>query len=252
MDQEKETKTEPKTKKKKSSKGRVWMWIWLVSAVFFVLSLFDVFGSFNGIPLLLSIPIGGISLIIWAVKSKAGRIVLSLTILLPICYFLFYLFIARPHKLSDDTMSPTINKGCYVWSEKVSYYIHQPKRGDVVIIYNQNNLNGNITRIVGLPNENISFKPGEIKINGSILNESHINWGDIYSVSKTWPSSEILLKENEYFGLSDNQVFSVTEGANLTSDLNIIKDSLQKFLEGSIFKKNDIAGRITSVKYSCN
>ncbi len=83
-----ESKTETETKEKKTSKGKLWMWIWLISISVFILSFIGVFGSFN-IPLLLSIPIGGISLLVWAFKSKAGRRVILIGILLLALFFSF-------------------------------------------------------------------------------------------------------------------------------------------------------------------
>jgi signal peptidase I len=245
MEQENDKKVESKMEEKKSSKGKVAMYVWLASVVVFVLSFTNIFGSFTGLPFLLSILIGGISLVVWATKSKAGKKALIVTILLPVIFFLIYLFVVRPHKLLGNTMSPTFKGGDYVLVEKLSYYFGSPKRGDVVIYMKQsNNSSEYFGRILGLPNETVSLKPGEIKINGNVLTESRVSWGNLPSVSKTWPAGVVTLKGDEYFVFSDNQDFTSPESANFSTDQDVIQNALQKFLEDSVIKKSDISGKV--------
>ena len=253
-----ESKTETETKEKKTSKGKLWMWIWLISISVFILSFIGVFGSFN-IPLLLSIPIGGISLLVWAFKSKAGRRVMLIGILLLALFFFFHLLVARPQKLVDNLMSPAFSKNDCVWTEKASYYFHSPQRGDLILYSNQSDSSSEFYgRIVGLPNESVSIKPGEIKINGNILNDSHINWGNLISFSSTWPEGEMNLKDNEYFVMLDNfgsrsdlSAFQVPGSANITV-FSPKKEDWQKVVDLGIVNRRNISGRFTSIKYFCN
>lgn len=156
---------------------------------------------------------------------------------------ILYLFVIRPIKIVDNSMSPAFCSGEYMWLEKYDYYFHSPKRGDVVIFKSVINPGQTIGRIVGLPNETVSLKPGEIKIGGKILDESYTNWGNFASLSNNWPTAQVSLKGNEYFVFSDNQM--PTKSETITTDQNVIQHALQTLLMSSVIFRNEILGKIT-------
>jgi len=145
--------------------------------------------------------------------------------------------------MSGDSMSPYLKDGEYVWSEKISYHLHSPRRDDVVFVNSPISSSELVARIIGLPGETVSVRPGEIKINGKVLNEKHINWGSLTPESNTWPSGEITLKPNQYLGIGDNQILTSPGNVNLT------KEAIQNWLETSTFSLQEITGKASNITY---
>ena len=48
-------------------------------------------------------------------------------------FFFVYLLIMRPHKIKGQSMEPNFPDAEYLLTEKVTYYLHKPERGDVVV-----------------------------------------------------------------------------------------------------------------------
>jgi signal peptidase I len=92
-------------------------------------------------------------------------------------FFFVYLLIMRPHKIDGQSMMPNFWNAEYLLTEKVSYYIHKPQRGDVVVLRPPVTVSANdefIKRIIALPGETVEVRDGHVYINGQILNESYI------------------------------------------------------------------------------
>ena len=55
-------------------------------------------------------------------------------IVFAVAIFLFiYLLVLQPHKIKGDSMQPNFPDGEYLLTDKVSYRLGDPKRGDVVV-----------------------------------------------------------------------------------------------------------------------
>jgi len=126
-------------------------------------------------------------------------------VVIPIRYFIFEPFIIR-----GESMYPNFQDGDYIIADKLSYFIRDPKRYEI-IVFKAPPFKGAyyIKRIIGLPNEKIEIKSGKIKIynkenpNGFYLNENYkkIDVGEDENLV-------LELKENEYFVLGDNRAAS--------------------------------------------
>ena len=88
-----------------------------------------------------------------------------------IAIFLFlYLLVMQPHKIKGDSMQPNFPDGEYLLTDKISYRLREPERGEV-IVFKAPGANGEefIKRIVGLPGEKISIKDKRIYIKFRIV-----------------------------------------------------------------------------------
>src|SRR3990167_8562586 len=93
-----------------------------------------------------------------------------------IAIFLFiYLLVLQPHKIKGQSMEPNFEDGEYLLTDKVTYRLREPERGDVVV-FEAPGANGEefIKRIIGLPGETISVMKSMIYINGKLLSEEYI------------------------------------------------------------------------------
>ena len=125
-------------------------------------------------------------------------------------FFFVYLLIMRPHKIKGQSMMPNFPDSEYLLTEKVSYYLHKPQRGDVVVFTPPvSELDEFIKRIVALPGERIMIKSGDVYVNGNILKETYIpDDFNTYEGSFLLEGVEYTVPEGKFFVLGDNREHS--------------------------------------------
>jgi signal peptidase I len=132
--------------------------------------------------------------------ETAKVVALSLLIILPIRYFIMQPFFVR-----GESMNPSFNDKDYLIVDEISYRLGEPKRGDVIVFrFPQDPSQFYIKRIIGMPEETIEIKDGNVVVYnretpaGMTLTEpylSEVTPGDV----------KIKLDEREYFVLGDNR-----------------------------------------------
>lgn len=129
---------------------------------------------------------------------------LSIIIVIPI-----RLFIVSPFVVNGSSMEPTFSTGEYLIVDQLSYRLHEPKRGDVVIFhYPQDPSKFFIKRVVGLPNETIILSGNTVRVindenpEGFYLDESFLTY-----VSENG-NETFSLNSDEYVVLGDNRLAS--------------------------------------------
>ena len=145
-------------------------------------------------------------------------IIIALIIALLIRGFIFEIVL-----VSGSSMDDTLANGQRLYVNKVSYYISEPKRNDVIImIKEEGNLDKTllfqkvsilkkiipdfketdyVKRIIGIPGDIIDIKDGKVYRNGEELVEP-------YSIGKTYAKIlqfPITIPENKYLVLGDNR-----------------------------------------------
>jgi len=126
-------------------------------------------------------------------------VVIALLIVVPIRYFIF-----QPFFVKGQSMEPNFETGDYLIVDEISYRIENPQRGDVVVFKYPNNLSQRyIKRIIGLPDETIEIKEGQVIVSGKVLDESSYLPRGVFTPDRGF--TKITLTENEYFVLGDNR-----------------------------------------------
>ena len=102
-------------------------------------------------------------------------------------------------------MEPTIKERELTITNRLAYTVKDPGRGDIVICRagDQNELM--LKRIIGLPNDEISFVDGYVFINGVICDESAYLKSDV----ETNCTKSFTVPEGCYFLLGDNRENSI-------------------------------------------
>lgn len=136
-------------------------------------------------------------------KELLKLVILSLVIVVP-----FRLYIAQPFIVDGASMDPTFKDGQYLIVDELSFELRSPRRGEVLIFkYPKDPSKYFIKRIIGLPNETVSLKDGQVTITnaehpeGFKLNEPYVELTKSDSGSYT-------VGEKEYFVLGDNRAQS--------------------------------------------
>lgn len=133
-------------------------------------------------------------------------IVISLAIFLVV-----YLFLVQPHRVQGDSMLPNFKNGELILTDKISYRLRQPQRGDVIVFKAPYDKSKDfIKRIIGLPGEKIKIENGEIFINDKRLAESYLpNLTNImHGGSYLKEGEEYLIPQEHYIVFGDNRAHS--------------------------------------------
>ena len=131
-------------------------------------------------------------------------------------------FLVQRDNVSGDSMVPTLNSGDVVFAQKISTYVKNYQRGDIVIL-DGSDMEGYtspeylIKRVVGLPGETIRIKDGNVYIKPAdstdffLLQENYLPTGTMTYVMDTGLKKgydEVTLADNEYFCMGDNRPVS--------------------------------------------
>lgn len=127
-------------------------------------------------------------------------------------FALIYLFVAQFHKVSGNSMFPTMHDGDYLITEKISYKLNQPKRGDIVVLQNPKDESQDfIKRIIALPGDTIKIENNRVFVNGGTQPET-------YFPPNTPTRSGNFLREAATVSMDPNQYFVIGDNRNHSSD----------------------------------
>lgn len=138
------------------------------------------------------------------------------TVVIALSIFLVvYLFLMQPHQVNGQSMVPTFESGEYVLTDKISYKIGVPQRGDVIVFHAPEAANcpkgtgcDFIKRILGLPGDIIEVKDDAIWVNGTKANEPYIPDSFETLPGAYTKGRAVQLGPNEYFVAGDNRPYS--------------------------------------------
>lgn len=117
------------------------------------------------------------------------------------------IFIAEPRFIPSPSMVPTLAVGDRLLVEKVSYHLHPPHQGDIVVFqpppqlqeYGYRASQAFIKRVIGLPGQQIQVTGGKVYVDGKALDEDYILAAPAYEM----PS--VRVPENSLFVMGDNR-----------------------------------------------
>lgn len=107
--------------------------------------------------------------------------------------------------VTSGSMEPTIKENELTIANRLAYVVKDPLRGDIVICKCGDNNELMLKRIIGLPNDEISFVDGYIFVNGVICDETAYLKDDI----ETNCTESFVVPETCYFVLGDNRENSI-------------------------------------------
>ena len=106
------------------------------------------------------------------------------------------------------SMSPTLGDNDLLIASKVDYHLHDPERGDIIILKSPLDPSRDyIKRVIGLPFDHILIRDRHVLVNGVVLEEPYIqNWVS----SGNWPSTPDavdgeVVPRDMYFVMGDNR-----------------------------------------------
>ncbi len=116
-------------------------------------------------------------------------------------------YIAEPRFIPSNSMVPTLRIDDRLVVEKISYRLHSPNFGDIIVFHPPDFLLNQgfkydqafIKRIIGLPGQTVEVKDHRVYLDNQPLDEPYINEAPKYSMSA------ITIPENCFFVMGDNR-----------------------------------------------
>ncbi len=134
------------------------------------------------------------------------------TLVFAISIFLFvYLLLLQPHKIKGSSMEPNFHDGEYLLTDKISYRLHTPERGDVIVFKAPPDyVDEFIKRIIGIPGDTVSVKNSKVFVNGREIPEAYIP-AEYHTYAGRFADEGAVLTvpADEYFVLGDNREHSL-------------------------------------------
>lgn len=95
-------------------------------------------------------------------------------------------FIFVPYEIPSGSMEETIMTGDMVFSEKVSYYLHDPNQGDIVTFADPEVAGRTlIKRVIATGGQTVDLQDGHVVVDGVIMYESYTRGQESYPLSHT-------------------------------------------------------------------
>lgn len=127
--------------------------------------------------------------------------IIALLIVIPV-----RMFIAQPFIVSGASMAETFHTGEYLIVDQVSYYLHDPSRGDVVIFrYPRDVSKYFIKRVIGLPGDTVIIEDSKVMIKNEANPEGFYLEEPYVRSMRTPERIEQVLGNREYFVMGDNR-----------------------------------------------
>lgn len=117
-----------------------------------------------------------------------------------------------PFQVSGNSMLPNLHSNEFLIVDKLSYFLHEPARGDIIVLIPPENTDTfYVKRIIGLPGEKIEFLNGQVIIHsqkhpeGVTLTEPYLSEENIQSYLPTHENKIIEIPADNYFVMGDNR-----------------------------------------------
>lgn len=143
-------------------------------------------------------------------QSSQTPILLYTTVAIGLALFIRF-FIAAPYVVSGASMEPTFHDWHYLIIDRISYDLHKPQRGDVIVFdMPQEGGKSLIKRIIGLPGETIEVRGDSVAITnaehpeGFTLSEPYLDERNLGGAT----TMRVTLGDDQFFVLGDNRTVS--------------------------------------------
>jgi len=116
-------------------------------------------------------------------------------------------FVVQQFAVDGLSMMTTLHDGDRVLVNKLSYRLHDPNRGDVVVLKTIEGVGERdlIKRVVGLPGETISYENCVLKVDGNVVDEPYLDPGIVTPTACGAPFGDTVVQHKHVFVMGDNR-----------------------------------------------
>lgn len=88
---------------------------------------------------------------------------------------LIHVFLAQATRVYGQSMEPNLHTDMRLVVEKLSYRLHGPERGDIVVLRLRPDDELLIKRVIALPGEEVTIRDGGVYVDGKLLDEPYLD-----------------------------------------------------------------------------
>lgn len=133
------------------------------------------------------------------------RDTLEIVFLALVLYVVIQYAVQTVHVLGSS-MYPTLHDNDLLVASKISYKLHNPQRGDIIVFKPPDEASRDfIKRIIALPGEHLRIVNSVVYINGQVLREPYLP--EKWTYNNNWPATgeAMVIPPGEYFVMGDNR-----------------------------------------------
>ena len=133
------------------------------------------------------------------------RDTLEIVFLALVLYVVIQYAVQTVHVLGSS-MYPTLHDNDLLVASKISYKLHSPQRGDIIVFKPPDEASRDfIKRIIALPGERLRIINSVVYINGQVLREPYLP--EKWTYNNNWPATgeAMVIPPGEYFVMGDNR-----------------------------------------------
>ena len=141
-----------------------------------------------------------------ALIGRRPKVTLARIVILVVTCIVVFKFVLLPIRVEGESMLPAYKDRSVNFVNRLAYWRHEPRRGDVVglllggtnVFYRAPGVMY-MKRIVGLPGETVAFAGGHLLINGTPLDEPYVKG------PCDWNRAPVMVGPGQYFVVGDNR-----------------------------------------------
>src|SRR4051812_14373926 len=116
-------------------------------------------------------------------------------------------YVLQQFAVEGTSMLSTLHDGDRVLVNKLSYRLHDPRRGDVVVLKTIEGVGERdlIKRVVGLPGETLSYENCVLKVNGQVVNEPYLDPAVVTPTSCGAGFGDVVVQPKHVYVMGDNR-----------------------------------------------
>lgn len=135
------------------------------------------------------------------------------TVVIALSIFLIvYLFVMQPHQVNGSSMYPNFEDGEYLLTDKISYRLGEPQRGDVVVFHAPEASRcpegtgcDFIKRVIAIPGDTIDIQNNRIFVNGMPVSEPYLSDNIVTQEGAFSNQGSYQLPPGNYYVMGDNR-----------------------------------------------
>ena len=142
-----------------------------------------------------------------------ARTILSLVLMVAVVALItvgLRMFVFVPYEIPSGSMEETIMPGDMVFSEKISYHMRSPERGDIVTFADPEVAGRTlIKRVIATEGQTVDLEDGHVYVDGVELDEPYVGGKQSYPLARTAADVEVefpyLVPEGCIWVMGDNR-----------------------------------------------
>ncbi|HYM51330.1 MAG TPA: signal peptidase I [Candidatus Limnocylindrales bacterium] len=127
-------------------------------------------------------------------------------VFLALALYLVIQYAVQTVHVLGSSMYGTLHDNDLLVASKISYKLHAPQRGDIIIFKPPNDdVRDFIKRVIAVPGDRLRIDHGVVYINGQVLEEPYLP--EKWTYNNSWPATgqDYLLPPDHYFVMGDNR-----------------------------------------------